>query len=155
MKNKMIRGALEVRSDRMFNLIDIWHLTFDIDIWFLTFDIWHMTYDIWHSTNVPKDRWTNGPMDQWANWLWTNGPIFSMDQWTNGQMDQWTSACNCISHWNLYNGLFHTQIFKNSRYKLRKNPNDKLGCKESEIHPSVLSLLSGQSMNIYCPSQWA
>ena len=69
-----------------FNLIDIWHLIFDI---------LHFTFNQW--TNAPMFQCSNVPMDQW-----TNG---SMDPWTNGPMDKKLfrpyEKKNTLEHWNI------------------------------------------------------
>ena len=48
--SKMTGGTPEVRSVKI-NLIDFWHLTFDL-----------IDY-IWHSNNGPMDQWTNSTQD--------------------------------------------------------------------------------------------
>ena len=51
---KMTGETLEVRYGKRFNLIKIWHLTFDI--WHFIFV--HLTFNQW--INEPMDQWTNG-----------------------------------------------------------------------------------------------
>ena len=107
---KFPRPGIQIRNDRRssgdtlrqkFNLIYLWHLTFDIE--FLTFVIWHMAYDTWHLTfnqwiNGKRDKWTNGQMDKW-----TNGP---MDRLTNWPMDQLTNGHSCKKRKNQHRLIF-------------------------------------------------
>ena len=51
-KHKNDRRSSGSTLRQNFNLIDIWHLTFDC---------WHLTFNQW--TNGPMDQWTNLPID--------------------------------------------------------------------------------------------